>query len=109
MRYRKLRIAWSVVWGLASVLLVVLWVRSYWRVDTVRMSATANRVFQVSVAPGRFLVVLVDRSAGWLPDRVSADDFRDMVVSGDFILADPIVLFSVEHRNQNIKVVEEIL
>jgi hypothetical protein len=30
MRFRKLRIAWSVSWGLACVLLVVLWVRSYW-------------------------------------------------------------------------------
>jgi hypothetical protein len=29
MRYRKLRIAWSVGWGLAAVLLIVLWVRSY--------------------------------------------------------------------------------
>jgi hypothetical protein len=33
MKYRKLRIAWSVGWGLACVLLIVLWVRSYWRVD----------------------------------------------------------------------------
>src|SRR4051794_30867623 len=30
MRFRKLRIAWSVFWGLACVLLIVLWVRSYW-------------------------------------------------------------------------------
>ena len=29
MRFRKLRIAWSVFWGLAAVLLIVLWVRSY--------------------------------------------------------------------------------
>ncbi len=29
MRYRKLRIAWSVFWGLACVLLIVLWVRSW--------------------------------------------------------------------------------
>jgi hypothetical protein len=33
MRFRKLRIAWSAFWGLAAVLLVVLWVRSYWRRD----------------------------------------------------------------------------
>jgi hypothetical protein len=31
MRFRKLRIAWSVGWGLAAVLLIVLWVRSYTR------------------------------------------------------------------------------
>jgi hypothetical protein len=29
MKFRKLRIAWSVGWGLLAVLLVVLWVRSY--------------------------------------------------------------------------------
>src|SRR5262245_22850594 len=29
MRYRKLRIAWSMVWGVVAVLLIVLWVRSY--------------------------------------------------------------------------------
>jgi hypothetical protein len=36
MRFRKLRIAWSVVWGIAAVLLVVLWVRSYWWADYVQ-------------------------------------------------------------------------
>ncbi len=35
MTYRKLRIAWSVGWGLAAVLLIVLWVRSYWIWDSV--------------------------------------------------------------------------
>jgi len=29
MKYRKLRIAWSVVWGVLAVLLCALWVRSY--------------------------------------------------------------------------------
>jgi hypothetical protein len=28
MKFRKLRIAWSVFWGVAAVLLIVLWVRS---------------------------------------------------------------------------------
>jgi hypothetical protein len=35
MRFHKLRIAWSVVCGIACVLLVVLWVRSYSFVDSV--------------------------------------------------------------------------
>ena len=35
MRFRKRRIAWSVFWGLATVLLIVLWVRSYNRTETV--------------------------------------------------------------------------
>jgi hypothetical protein len=29
MRFRKLRIAWSVAWGLPAALLIVLWVQSY--------------------------------------------------------------------------------
>ena len=29
MKHRKLRIAWSVAWGIVAVLLVALWVRSY--------------------------------------------------------------------------------
>ena len=29
MRFRKLRIAWSVFWAMAAVLLIALWVRSY--------------------------------------------------------------------------------
>jgi hypothetical protein len=33
MKHRKLRIAWSVAWGVIAVLLVALWVRSYWRCD----------------------------------------------------------------------------
>src|SRR5262245_31344059 len=34
MKFRKLRIAWTVGWGIACLLLVALWVRSYWRFDT---------------------------------------------------------------------------
>jgi hypothetical protein len=34
---RYLRIAWTVFCGLACVLLVVVWVRSYWRIDSATM------------------------------------------------------------------------
>src|SRR5262245_28994916 len=36
MKFRKLRIAWSVFWSLACVLLVVLWVRSFWKCDELK-------------------------------------------------------------------------
>src|SRR4051794_33980026 len=45
MKYRKLRIAWSVVWGLAAVLLIVLWVRSYWWQDTVYRPSSNAEIF----------------------------------------------------------------
>jgi hypothetical protein len=35
MRFRKLRIVWSVGWGIAAVLLVMLWVRSYYTHDAI--------------------------------------------------------------------------
>jgi hypothetical protein len=44
-KFRKLRIAWSVFWGLACVLLIVLWVRSYYRGDYLIMPATDTRGF----------------------------------------------------------------
>src|SRR6185295_9642087 len=37
MKFRKLRIAWSVFWGLACVLVIVLWVRSYRWLDSTDM------------------------------------------------------------------------
>src|SRR6478609_241719 len=46
MRFRKLRIAWSVGCGIACVLLIVLWVRSYWWFDNVNFSTTETKVVQ---------------------------------------------------------------
>jgi len=39
MRFRKLRIAWSVVWGVIAVLLCMLWVRSYQVADVVQFDS----------------------------------------------------------------------
>jgi hypothetical protein len=45
MKYRKLRIAWSVAWGIVAVLLLMLWVRSYLYHDRVLIRfGQANRV-----------------------------------------------------------------
>src|SRR3954464_13617438 len=37
MRFRKLRLAWSVFWGIACVLLIALWIRSYWHIDIIEI------------------------------------------------------------------------
>src|SRR4051812_7203329 len=53
MRFRKLRIAWSVFWGIVAVLLVVLWVRSYLYHDRVLIRfRQANHVTGVVSAHG---------------------------------------------------------
>jgi hypothetical protein len=49
MTLRKLRIAWSVAWGLVVVLLLVLWVRSYWDKDTLILSRPGSTIFLSSV------------------------------------------------------------
>ena len=43
-RFRKLRIAWSVFWGVLAVLLCVQWVRSYWWVDAIGVDPTRQIV-----------------------------------------------------------------
>src|SRR6476620_9350131 len=60
MKFRKLRIAWSVFWGLACVLLIVLWVRSYWWVDMVSKTTTTSSGWRVCLFSGRL-------SARWGP------------------------------------------
>jgi hypothetical protein len=38
MKFRKLRIVWSVVWGLAAVLMIMLWMRSCWWQDSLHVN-----------------------------------------------------------------------
>jgi len=52
MRFRKLRIAWSVAWSVIVVPLCVLWVRSYWLID----NAAASSSYILSSMNGRLFV-----------------------------------------------------
>jgi hypothetical protein len=52
MTYRNLRIAWTVIWGLAAVLLCVLRVRSYCYIDVLQKFST-SRLFIISSSKGR--------------------------------------------------------
>ena len=58
MRYRKLGIAWSTMCGSATVLLIVLWVRSYAWVGGVTAPISANQALQFGSLPGVFAVGL---------------------------------------------------
>jgi hypothetical protein len=49
MKYRKLRIAWSVTCGIACVLLIVLWVRSYYHTDRIwRINSVFDTGFELA-------------------------------------------------------------
>jgi hypothetical protein len=54
MKFRNLRIVWSVVCGLVSVLLVVLWVRSIWWVEGLIVPLTANQSLVIGSVVGTF-------------------------------------------------------
>jgi hypothetical protein len=74
MRFRKLRIAWSLGWGLACVLLIVLCVRSYWWQDDIRLRFLSVVVDVVSVR-ARLVTSFawVPPSGEWLSFKVSSE------------------------------------
>jgi len=53
MNYRKLRIAFSFICGIACVLLIMLWVRSYWRTEGIARE-TGGEVEEYSWREGVF-------------------------------------------------------
>src|SRR3954447_2071315 len=46
MRFRKLRVAWSIFWGLACVLLIMLWLLSFWFTEQAEPSFGHSQVEQ---------------------------------------------------------------
>src|SRR3954466_661269 len=44
-RFRKLRIAWSAFWGIACLLFIVLWVRSYSHNDVIVKNVSSRFLF----------------------------------------------------------------
>ena len=52
MKYRKLRIAWSVAWGVVFVLVLVLWARTRFATDYVTMRLPGHSEFSVMSRSG---------------------------------------------------------
>src|SRR6478735_11109675 len=87
MRFRKLRIAWSVFWGLACLLLIVLWVRSYWwQEQFVRINSRSGRFLTLGQCSGAVFLRTGDPtprdlranpiSDKWYAHRTEADPYR---------------------------------
>jgi hypothetical protein len=57
-KYRKLRIAWSVGWGIVAVLLVVLWARSYRWVEQLIVPISNNGAIGLGAMPGSAVIVI---------------------------------------------------
>jgi hypothetical protein len=65
MRFRKLRIAWSVLWGVLAVLLCVLWVRSYAHSDLVDVPFGSSKSFRITIDPGMIWTAKIDMPSEW--------------------------------------------
>jgi hypothetical protein len=52
MKFRKLRIAWSVFWGLVAVSQCVLWVQSYWCFNHAQYILSNNKTVALIAAQG---------------------------------------------------------
>jgi hypothetical protein len=71
MRFRKLRIAWSVLCGIACVLLIVLWVRSHRWVDQVFVPVTQTGYICLGSMPDAFGVGLTGESPSGTLEKIS--------------------------------------
>ena len=69
MKFKKLRIVWSVICGLACILLMGLWIRSYWWADDLIIKLpNPQRQFQIHSLQGGTLWYCNDypsRNAAW--------------------------------------------
>jgi hypothetical protein len=77
MRFRKLRIAWSVSWGVVAVLLCVLWARSYWRTDSVSGPINTKWTFGASIVPGGYVLFFAEVVSVWNTDTESSEEWLD--------------------------------
>src|SRR3954462_13288663 len=85
MRFHKLRIAWSVFWGVVAVLLIGLWVCSYWNLysaihlvspTTCVSPALIEGQFEINWSNDPLTVSLVTRNGpGWTGGIKSLDDY----------------------------------
>jgi hypothetical protein len=67
MKYRELRIGWSVFWGLACLLLIALWVRSYSHGDAFGGPVLQNSSIEFASVEGCVYVTIFEepKSAWW--------------------------------------------
>lgn len=87
MKYRKLRIVWSLGWGVVCLVLIVFWARSYSRLETI--SGSGRNANSVSTIKGSLIV----NSGGF---TFSADEYADgaMTISSRKPLAGGRYFFS---------------
>jgi hypothetical protein len=89
MKYRKLRIAWSVVWGLFAVLLCVLWAHSYWYRCVYGYRPTVTCTIGIESCQGRSAVTVWSHSPDPWGGKAPASYFRLFGYDSHPITTDP--------------------
>jgi hypothetical protein len=79
---RALRIAWTAFWGLAAILLITLWVRSYTTPDVLQGPLTSAKYFNVACVDGDLGLSIMEGITGYatlhfdsIPTLVSEPSF----------------------------------
>lgn len=74
MKYRKLRIVWSVAWGLAAAFVLLLWIRSFSSRDSLFLPYSNSQVVRVSSIEGQFATRLIagDERYEWTLKRAAS-------------------------------------
>jgi hypothetical protein len=71
MKYRKLRIAWSVGWGILCLLMVAWWIRGYWWQDSGFVKIPPSCHVQFNAAEGRMCLWLERKPLNFWFERMS--------------------------------------
>jgi hypothetical protein len=84
LKYRKLRIAWSVGWGVVCLLVVVLWVRSYTYWDRPHGAFGPWHGFYFNSIRGHvFLNIMPEKNSTWAWMTIPATSLTDTEATGE--------------------------
>src|SRR5688572_24972679 len=104
MRFRKLRIAWSVAWGIACLLLIVLWMRSYWYIDYMNTYTSSERSVSFS---SRFGVIVAFAYVNSEPHAGSDIRFQSIAIArilSPLYNLEPDSIFAIERWPDYIRI-----
>jgi hypothetical protein len=80
-KYRKLRIAWSVGWGLLCAMLMALWVRSYWRIDSLTYIQSVSKVICVVSSASQLEVLVTPQTIAHTGSGIRSYEITQPLVS----------------------------
>jgi hypothetical protein len=90
MKYRKLRIAWSVAFGIPCVLLIALWVRSYWIIEVITIPVASSRAVAMGSISGSVALSVLNSPSPWKTARIPANEWEIMVKFGALKFPSPV-------------------